>query len=453
MVQSDDSSQVAVHVWAIISVCSALFLIPNALILLTELQKLRHELRDGTFQSKYKLLRIWSTLTIVAGVVFCANNTIRYLGGVCYVTWYLSPATLRLQPIFLGNFQLSRLFYCFAPQREGAGRLHNGYPQWVFVVMYGVSGMMFVLVALPFGFSIPRRCFLDSEFTFHDHFYTFPSKWDIHQRAYVEMTLFMSWDLATLLLYCFKVQSIARTQITLERTQSTLESHVHSDNVPHAHPTDQTTAHSDQASSSPDSTDSPTTANAISIDIPTHSSPPSTPSYPSNPSGTDPIFRTLYRVLTVTLFYEIVCIAVFTVNNVVIPQLDPGDEWAPWLTVGQLLLITTWTLCAHLMLDHNSSSYFCFIEGLHSTKLHYCCACYHHIVPWQLEDHKRRQNKEAQIVDLKSGGAGLPENDSYQTCTNTSELERNRKKDKEFLDRVRRERAKQRVNGTQKEGR
>jgi hypothetical protein len=239
-----------------------------------------------------------------------------------------------------------------------------------------------------------------------------------------------------LLLYCFKVWSIARTQLSLEKD---LENNEHSENVPNGrsenvpngHLDDQTTVHS----------------NSVRV---------ITVANPSNSSGTDPVFRTLYRVLTVTLFYEIACIVIFCLNNITIPQLARlyGHSLDPWLTVGELLLITTWTLSAHLMLDHNDTSYLCFIEGLHSAKLHYCCVCYRHIVVWQLGDLRRKHNhKEALTVDLKSGGPGLPDNDSYQTCTNTSELERTRKKNKEFLDHVRKEKALHRINGTQKEGR
>jgi len=108
-------------------------------------------------------------------------------------------------------------------------------------------------------------------------------------------------------------------------------------------------------------------------------------------------------------------------------------------------------------LDHNKKSYLYFLETLYSAKLHYVCCCWRYIVLWQLED-IRRENETAaeeqrqQTVGLKVGGPDLPDNESYQTCTNTSELWRNRKENKDFLERIQAEKARQRVATTQREG-
>jgi len=446
MKHDDPSYQIRCVVWGVISLFSVMFLIPNLVIFIIEVNKLR-----TVGCPKYKFLRIWSTLTIIAGLLYCLVNCVRYVSGLCYITWYLSFASIRLQPVFLGNFQLSRLYYCFAARTEGMGA--NGYPRWVFVVMFAISGICATSIAVPYGFMIPELCYIAPDYRYHAHYVAFSrtNSWLIHIRTYVEIGVYIPWDLAIFLLFCFSVQSIARNQMSLQ-------SHVHSDNVPNA----DRDAVDKVSSSTPPGVgvrDSNTNASMQSawailgkiIPIPTANL---SDGGITSASGLKPVFRTLYRVLTVTLFYEIVCVVVFVVNNVAMPQLPDADTLNPWLTVGELVLITAWSLAAHLMIDDNESSYRRFLELLHSAKLHYLCCCYRGLVEWQIKDLRQQQGhrEEVHTVQLKAGAPELPENGSYNTCTDTAELERNRTLDKEFLDRIREETAETRIVCTQKEG-
>lgn len=470
MTYDDPSHSIQCAVWGVISLLSLFFLIPNAVMLTIEVNKQR-----TVGCPKYKFLRIWSILTITTGLVYCIVNCVRYISGLCYITWYLSHASIRLQPVFLGNFQLSRLYYCFAARTEGMGA--NGYPRWVFVLMFAVSGICATSIAIPYGFMIPELCYIDPDYMYHAHYVPFSTANSsmMYMRTYVEIGVYIPWDLAIFLLFCFSVQSIARTQMTLGHQ-------VHSDNVPNGdRDSDRTTKVADSVHSDTDkfrnSTPNSTTMNMqtalpIAVTDDTNSNIGRSPTcsilgkiIPIPPSdlpndnitsasGLTPIFRTLYRVLTVTLFYEMACVVVFIVNNVAMPRLLKEGSVDPWLTIGELCLITIWTLAAHLMIDDNERSYRHFIVMLHSTKLHYLCCCYRGLVEWQIKDLRQQQNQrqETHTVQLKSGAPELPDNGSYNTCTDTAELERNRTLNREFLNRIREENAETRIVCTQKEG-
>ena len=371
--------------------------------------------------------------------------------------WYLSHASIRLQPVFLGNFQLSRLYYCFAARPEGAGP--NGYPQWVFFVMYAIGGLCVLFTCIPYGFQIPQSCFIDEDYTFHAHYFPFSvsKSWTLTIRTYFEMSLYMSWDIAILLLFCFSVRSIARTQMLLHQPSHSEDAPngSGSENVPNGH----SSSHSEDEphglrsenvpNSDPSTVKSVNNGNRVSNEMVSEHKVSTNAVDPT----LSPVFRTLYRVLTVTLFYEIVCIIIFTVNNVVLAQLPVAHAYEAWSIIGELFLISTWTLSAYLMLDHNRWGYWRFIRGLHVLKLHYCCCCYRHMVPWQLNDLQKQQNHNlVYTVDLKAEAPGIPENDSYQTCTDTAEVERNRMKNREEINHMKEQRARQRVESTQKEG-
>ena len=59
-----------------------------------------------------------------------------------------------LQGLAMGLYQISRLFYCFSSSKVHSNK---GYPNWVFILMYGVG------IGLVFGFL--KLTFLDMTFS------------------------------------------------------------------------------------------------------------------------------------------------------------------------------------------------------------------------------------------------------------------------------------------------
>ena len=83
-----------------------------------------------------KSLKIWSALCIFSGplIGFCIFAL--YFDGFCYFTWYFIGVTILYQPVFMGLYQLSRLYYCFANNQVYSNK---GYPNWLFNIMFGLG--------------------------------------------------------------------------------------------------------------------------------------------------------------------------------------------------------------------------------------------------------------------------------------------------------------------------
>ena len=116
----------------------------------------------------------------------------------------------------MGFFQLCRLHYCFSNEQVH-GR--NGYPLWVFIMMAAVGIVVFLdywLVFCMMAEPLLSQCGYRSGFTifweYRDRSVLFEDGmvWIRYLWLFVHRILILSWDTATVLMYCWKIWEIGR---------------------------------------------------------------------------------------------------------------------------------------------------------------------------------------------------------------------------------------------------
>ena len=197
-------------IWLIIAMFSVTL---TVLILRSECKKRR--LDSSWFASDN--LRITSAVSIGFGVVAAVQSCLDLFPGACMLQYTLSPIERGAQFIFMGFYQLSRLHYCFS---KNSTHHDSGYPKWVFIMMVTAGIVLFVLraILLSFGRRLPSSCGFkrDSSFewTYSESSILFPPKME-EQRIQLYLNILIgvmtsSWDIATLLLYCYKIKTFRK---------------------------------------------------------------------------------------------------------------------------------------------------------------------------------------------------------------------------------------------------
>ena len=151
-------------------------------------------------------LKICSIISIISGTLFGLSLTTEPFPIFCHFSAELSSAILSTQGTFMGFYQLSRLYYCFAKEKVYHDK---GYPKWLFILMYSIG-----LINILHSAITPWI------------FYVIDNTWSIGcgitdkleqvrmlrpstnaQYGFFAMLIYTLWDISTLLLYVFKVIS------------------------------------------------------------------------------------------------------------------------------------------------------------------------------------------------------------------------------------------------------
>ena len=196
--------------WISSTVLAILASAVNVLILMTELKKRKYMELEFTTNS----LRILSIMTIIFGTLYSMVTVMSYLPFFCVFSNSLQYSLMANTMVFLGLYQLSRMSYCFSRSTAHSNR---AYPNWLFVVMYSV-GIMLSLSGwiLPPFFAAEQGHFVDFDCGINDKLQYFPrgnllSQHPLATHIVIACNqMYLVWDVVTLLLYVFKIQSLRK---------------------------------------------------------------------------------------------------------------------------------------------------------------------------------------------------------------------------------------------------
>ena len=197
--------------WIGQSLPGVLLLMITTYLLKCEFMKIKSG--QATYTTKY--LKLWSVLCLLCGPIQGLCTLLRYMDGFCYFTWYIRQITPMLQPIFIGFYQLSRLYYCFSQNQVYSDK---GYSSYLFIAMFIIGAALFLwIVQYPLTSSgFPTKCGW-----IHNENYQFIEikKTIEFERAKDYVTtiilatsvfIYLSWDIVTLCLYINKIKAFKK---------------------------------------------------------------------------------------------------------------------------------------------------------------------------------------------------------------------------------------------------
>ena len=155
--------------------------------------------QKSLFVSKW--LRIWSSLCIKIAPMICIVQSLQYVYGLCHFCEILVSMLNPLQPLAMGYYQLSRIYYCFARDQVYSAK---GYPNWLFYVMYIFGALWAIYLATFQAISVPLRaqCGFSSSLRFEANVIEIiPAS--ITVLFIPALLVYLLWDLGTL--YVFKM--------------------------------------------------------------------------------------------------------------------------------------------------------------------------------------------------------------------------------------------------------
>lgn len=256
--------------------------------------------------------------------------------GLCVLQYTGSAIVFGTQYVFMGFYQLSRLYYCFSIEQVHHDR---GYPLWLFIIMTMIGGgiLMSWITMYLFVDTLPSKCGFTSNAVLFWEYRTrsilfdadFYSDADMVRTYYLwngtVSAVFQLWDIGTLSMYCWKIYEIGKIY---------------------------------------KSKDDGVWRNSLCV---------------------------LHRIVIVTVFYQITS-ALGLVLFTAMSSLAIPESMESAVHLFRAVLIPTFysvliSLCMFMMMEHNTTAY---IKGLHCLRrfhLDYLCfCCCGHIVKEQLKE-------------------------------------------------------------------
>ena len=179
----------------------AVFVILNLYVIIKEILKRQ---RDAP-KFKSCLSKWLSLLCIVGGLVHALTATMHYIDELCLFMESICDYIGSALQIFVGLYQLNRLYYCFADKN-----VSGGYPKWLFYAM-GTFGILYLLALFPYILWDQRNvtCGLTDKYEYHVVYQGWGYRISIICYAIISV-LYLIWDLITLLLFVLKRRSLTR---------------------------------------------------------------------------------------------------------------------------------------------------------------------------------------------------------------------------------------------------
>ena len=115
------------------------------------------------FTNKY--LQIFSLTSMISGVLYGFFFFVTHFNGLCHFASSIRISCLSFQGLFMGFYQLSRLYYCFSQTKVYSNK---GYPNLLFSIMY-IIGILLLLTGILsgwVGYIIIRKCGINNKFEY-----------------------------------------------------------------------------------------------------------------------------------------------------------------------------------------------------------------------------------------------------------------------------------------------
>eukprot|EP01084_Bolivina_argentea_P239140 401924_1 len=190
--------------WLSVSMMASIAFITSIAILIKELKKRKSE--DAKFTTKW--LQLFSLLAMIFGTIYTIGHITKFLPIACIFTDPLRFALLSDQYAFIGFYQLARIYYCFSQNQVHSS---NGYPNWLFVIMYAIGIALCLSGSIhPWFVTIwHMQCGLNhkGQYITKEAFIQHPLSAPLTN---VSMGIYIIWDVCTLFLYLFKAYSFKK---------------------------------------------------------------------------------------------------------------------------------------------------------------------------------------------------------------------------------------------------
>ena len=277
-----------------------------------EYQKRKSENVKTTFTTKW--LKIYSFLCILSAPFTGFFIATLHLNGTCYFAWYLFGLFTFYQPLFMGFYQISRLYYCFARTQVYSDK---GYPKWLYTIMFGSEIISLFMVPSFLLFTSAKRdvCGINAKWQSYVHYYRFPTENEDSRKWYliclaIGCIKYLIWDITTLLLYVCKIRSFKKYRP--ENVDGNQNKKIH-----------------------------------------------------------DRIACVMNRIVIMTLFYQIMA----AVLGVVVIVMNIYFFRVPIEWIAGCVMSFCYSVSMYLMLDHNTKEYVQFLRGLKAVQMQYICFC------------------------------------------------------------------------------
>ena len=191
-------------VWISKSVIGLFTMIINFVIFKKEWKKRKS--KKINFTNKY--LQIFSFITIIFGVLYGFCTFLLPFNIFCHFASPMNITCIICECLFMGYYQLSRLYYCFSSHKIYSNK---GYPNWLFIIMYifGILLSFTGILSTWLSENILRSCGINKKYQYFENKYTIFNKL-FQDIWYVGPLIYILWDFTTLLLYIFKIRSFKK---------------------------------------------------------------------------------------------------------------------------------------------------------------------------------------------------------------------------------------------------
>ena len=208
---SSNVVKVPVATWIPYVIIDVIAIFFGFIILRCEIQK-RRQLRVK-FTTKW--FKFFSIACISCSFMMGVFAPLQFIPGLCIFSHYLFLVSFGTAGLFMGLYQLHRLYYCFANEQVHSNK---GYAKWVFIIMFtwGILPWVYFCIILFLGGGDDTLSGIRSTCGFNDnHEYYFHPIQLIHLSPH-HLTIiglsFQIWDILTLFMYMYKIWTFRKYQ-------------------------------------------------------------------------------------------------------------------------------------------------------------------------------------------------------------------------------------------------
>ena len=176
-------------------------------------------------------LKTYSILCMTTAMAMLLFALLEYIPFICTFGAALSYASGAATMLFMGFYQLSRLFYCFSNEQVHSDK---GYPKWLFIIM-GIAGI-FLSINFVVGIFVTyqvlnQRCLYNESYEYVRIPVTMPEIDWAGPYAIVSGVTFIAWDIITFSLYISKIYSSTKPDRLIDRVTQRIRSNFTHDSM------------------------------------------------------------------------------------------------------------------------------------------------------------------------------------------------------------------------------
>ena len=218
---SSDETSISPSSWITHAIIYSALFIFNAWVLIKELIHIKY----GKVEYTTPYLKLWALSCITCGTLSQLFRAIRYFPFVCHFVYYVANMLSGWQAVFMGFYQLSRLYYCFS---KNSVYSKHAYPQSLFRIMFIIGFILFMNYT--FFAIIDDNLFSHCTIKSIDNTYYFYRQPLIILESFEMRTkwknmmglIYFIWDFVTLFLYIRQIRLLKNAQQRQDEIQGVM---------------------------------------------------------------------------------------------------------------------------------------------------------------------------------------------------------------------------------------